>query len=83
VLDVDVDEAEVVVLEFTGALLGRGDRRGRQAAQALGLEDAIDAVPVQVRQEVAQGKGEVIEREAGGAADGTDDGPFLVAGPPA
>ena len=40
--------------------------RRRQAAQALGLEDAVDGVAVEVRQEVGDHEGEVVERKAGG-----------------
>src|SRR5688572_32909701 len=45
--DVEVNEAEIVVLELFGALLGRGDRRGWQAAEALGFENAVNAVAVE------------------------------------
>ena len=51
VLDVDVHEAEIVVLE--GAALALALLRRRQAAEPLGLEDAVDRVAVQMRQEVA------------------------------
>jgi hypothetical protein len=52
VLDVDVDKAEVVVLER--ALAPFGPVRGGRwpPAQALGAEDAPDAVAVEVRQEM-------------------------------
>jgi hypothetical protein len=47
VLHIDVDEADLVVLEravrFARAL------SGREAVEALGLEDAVDRVPVQMR----------------------------------
>ena len=52
-LDVDMHEAEVVVLE--GALaFGRlcRCRLGAASVQALGLEDAPDAVAIEMRQEV-------------------------------
>lgn len=52
VLHIDVDEADFVILEcavrFAG-LLG-----GRQPVEALGLGDAVDRVPAQVRQEVRE-----------------------------
>ena len=36
---------------------------GRQAIEALGLENAVDRMPVQVRQEVADDEGPRIERK--------------------
>jgi hypothetical protein len=80
VLHVQVHEAELVLLELGRGPLGRGGRR--PAAQARGPEDAVDVVAVEVRQEVGDHEGEVVEREAGGAAQGADDRPFLVAGLP-
>ena len=77
VLHVQVDEAELVLLELGRGLLGRGG--GRPAAQARGLEDAVDVVPVEVRQEVADHEGEVVEREAGGAAQRAHHGALLLA----
>ena len=38
------------------------------AVQALGLEDAPDTVAIEVRQEVADNKGQIIEGKVGGAA---------------
>jgi hypothetical protein len=37
-----------------------------QAAQTFGLEDAVNSVAVQVRQDVGDHKGEVIQGKAGG-----------------
>ena len=39
-------------------------------------------MPVQVLQEAPQREGQVVEGEAGGAADRADDGPFLFGRPP-
>ena len=67
VLDVDVDETEVVIAERAlalGGLLGEGPL---STIEALGFENAPDAVAVEVRQEVADNEGEVVEREVGGA----------------
>src|SRR5690348_12244144 len=74
VLDVDVHEAEVIVLE--GALAFGGLRRGRfgAAIEARGLEDAPDAVAVEMRQEMCNDKGQVIEREVGDPAQHADNG---------
>lgn len=47
VLHVDVDEADLVILD--GAVRLAGLLGGRQPVEALGLEDAVDGVPVQVR----------------------------------
>jgi hypothetical protein len=57
VLDVHVHETEIVILEF--ALLRR-----RQAAQPFGFEDAVDGIPVEMRQEVRDDEGQIIERKA-------------------
>src|SRR3954463_11177150 len=77
VLHVQVHEAELVLLELRRGPLGPGGRR--PAAQARGLEDAVDVVPVEVRQEVADHEGEVIQREAGGATQRADHGALLLA----
>src|SRR4051794_17660664 len=50
--------------------------------QSFGLEDTPNAVAVEVRQEVADDKGQVIEREVGGATQGADKGAFLFGGLP-
>src|SRR4029079_4388059 len=56
VLDVHVHEAEVIRLE--AAVRSAGAACGRQAAQALGFQDAVDRVTVEMRQKVADHKGE-------------------------
>jgi hypothetical protein len=48
-----------------------------EAVQPFGSEDTVDGVPVEMRQEVRDDEGKVVEREAGGAAKGADDGAFL------
>jgi hypothetical protein len=53
-----------------------------QAAQTLGLEEAMDGVAVQVRQDLGDHKGEVVEGKARGLPQGTDNGPLLLAGRP-
>ena len=50
--------------------------------QTFGFEDAIDAVAVEVGQEVPQREGQVVEREAGHAAQMADNGALFVGGPP-
>jgi hypothetical protein len=81
-LDVDVHEAEVVVLE--GALAPLGLVRGGRPppVQAFGPQDAPDAVAVEVRQEVGDHEGEVVEGEVGRPAQRADHGPFLLGGLP-
>src|ERR1700712_910438 len=54
----------------------------RQAVEAFSLEDAVDGVPVQMRQEVADDEGEIVERKASAAAERADDGALLIAGFP-
>ena len=80
VLHVDVDEADLVVLEaavWLAGLLGR-----RQPVEALGFEDTVDSVPVQVWQEVADDEGQRVEGKAGGAAERAHDGALLITGAP-
>ena len=80
VLHIQVHEAEPVLLESSIRLARAA--RGRQAVEALGFEDTIDRVPVQVGQEVGDHEGEVIEGEPCRAAQGADDGAFLLTGFP-
>src|ERR1700759_470561 len=78
VLDVDMHEAEVIVLE--GAFAFDGLRRCRlgSAIEALGLEDAPDAVAVEMRQEMGDDKCQVIEGEVGDPAQHADNGALLL-----
>lgn len=79
VFDVNVDEADLVLLEGTvqfASLLGG------QAVEPLRLEDAIDRIPVQVRQEMADEEGQCFEREAGAAPERIHEGALLVTGAP-
>src|SRR4051794_11394797 len=54
----------------------------RQAGQTLGFQDAGARVTVQVGQEVADHKGEVIQRKAGGPPQRAHKGPLFVRGLP-
>src|SRR5215218_6071884 len=72
VLHVQMHKAEIIGLERTIRL--PRSAWPRQAAQALGFEDTVDCVPVQVGQEVADDEGEVVEREAGCTPQSADDG---------
>src|SRR4051794_22014340 len=77
-----MDEAEVVVPELALTSL-RPVRDGWwPAAQPLGAEDAPDAVAVEVRQEVGDDEGEVVEGEVGGPAQCADHGTLLFRGLP-
>ncbi len=80
VLDVHVHEAKIVV--FESSALPFALMSGGQAAQAFGFEDAVDRIAVEMRQEVRDDEGEIIKRKAGGLAQGTDDGAFLLGGFP-
>ncbi len=82
VLDVDVDEAEVIVTEAALAFSGPVCGSFWPAVQALGLEDVPDTVTVEVRQEMADDEGEVVEREVGGTPQAADDGALLLSGLP-
>ena len=74
VLDVDMDEAEVIGAEAALAFGGPVCGGFCPAVQALGLEDAPDAVAVEMRQEVAHDEGEVIQGKVGGTTQAADDG---------
>ena len=54
----------------------------RQASQPVGLEDAVDRIAVEMRQEVRDHKREIIERKAGGLPQGADDRPLFLCGFP-
>lgn len=77
-LDVDVQEAEVVVLEGALSLGGAVGNDLGPAVQPFGLQDAENAVAVEVRQEVAHHESEVVEREVGGPSQGADHGALLL-----
>lgn len=79
--DVDVDKAKVVVAESALALGGPIGDGLWPAIQAFGLENAPDAVAIEMRQEVADDEGEVVEREVGGASKGADDGALSLRRP--
>jgi hypothetical protein len=75
VLHVHMHEAEVIRLE--AAMRSAGAIRRRQAAQALGFQDAVDRVAIEMRQEVRDHKGEVIQRKAGGPPQRAHKGPLF------
>jgi hypothetical protein len=81
-LDVDMNEAEVVVAELprTPGRTLRGC--GTTSVQPLGLEDAPDAVAVEVRQEVPDDEGQIIEGEVGPFAQQADHRAVLRGGLP-
>jgi hypothetical protein len=62
VLHVHVHEAEIVVFEGPVRLAGAACRR--QAAQALGFQNAVDRVAIEMRQKVRDHEGEIIQRKA-------------------
>src|SRR4051794_20892585 len=75
-----MDEAKIVVLE--GPIWLPGAACGRQTAQALGFQDAVDRVSIEMRQKVANHKGEVIQRKARGTTQSADNGALLFGGFP-
>ena len=77
-----MNEAEIVVSEPALAAPWSVRRGWRSAVQALGSQNAPDAVAVEMGQEVGNDEGGVIEGEVGGAAECTDHGAFLVIGLP-
>src|SRR5512134_2808066 len=81
-LDVDVDEAEVVVPEGALAPNRPGGNRQPPAVQAFCLEDAPDAVAVEMGQEVADDKGEGVECKVGALPQGADHRALFLRGLP-
>src|ERR1700753_204505 len=71
-------EAEVVVLEGALAFDRLCRWRFGAAIEARGLEDAPDAVAVEMRQEMCNDKRQVIEREVGDPAQHADNGAFRL-----
>jgi hypothetical protein len=65
VLDVDVDEAEIVIRERALAFGGPLSHRLGPTVQAFSLDDTPDAVAIEVRQEVADDERQVVEWEVG------------------
>jgi hypothetical protein len=80
VLHVYMHEAEIVRLE--AAMRSAGAISQREAAQTLGFQDAVDRIAIEMRQEVADHKGEAIQRKARRTPQRADDGPLLVTGFP-
>src|SRR5215212_5583406 len=73
-------EAKIVV--FEGPVRLAGAACGRQTAQALGFQDTVDGVPIEMRQKVGDHEGAVIQRKAGRTTQGADDGPLFLGGFP-
>src|SRR3712207_5195700 len=76
VLHIDMHEAQPVLLE--GSIGFAGAALGRQPAEALRLQDAVDRVAVQEPQAVRDHESEVIERKASRPARRADDGSLLL-----
>src|SRR3954468_10030655 len=68
-------KAEIIGLERTIRLARSA--WPRQAAQALGFQDAVDRVAGEVGQKVGDHKGQVIQGEAGRTPQCTDNSPFF------
>src|SRR5918912_814322 len=77
---VHVHEAEIVRLE--AAMRSAGAISWREAAQALGFQDAVDCITVEMGQEVGDHKGEVIQGKARGTPQGADNGALFLGGFP-
>ena len=78
VLDVDVHKAEVIVLEGALAFGGLCRWRFGPAVEAFGPEDAPDAVAVEMRQEVGDDEGQVVEGKVGDPTERADNGTLLL-----
>src|SRR4051812_48870024 len=68
-------KAKIVLLE--AAVRSAGAINRREAAQALGFQDAVDRVSIEMRQKVGHHEGQVIERKAGRTPQGADNGPLF------
>ena len=68
-------EAKIVLLE--AAVRSAGAINRREAAQALGFQDAVDRVSIEMREKVDHHEGQVIERKAGRTPQGADNGPLF------
>ena len=75
--DVDVNKAQVIVLEapLSFARLRRGF--GRSSIEPFGLEYPVDAVAIEVWQEVPEHEGQVIQGKACRPAYSADDRAFF------
>src|SRR5205085_8572444 len=65
-------KAKIVLLE--AAVRSAGAINRREAAQALGFQDAVDRVAIEMREKVDHHEGQVIERKAGCTPQGADNG---------
>jgi len=78
VLDVDVHEAELVILEAALSFGGLCWRRFSAPVQSFGLEDTPDAVAIEMRQEMADDEGQVVEGEVAKPTERADNGALFV-----
>src|SRR3954454_9240506 len=76
--DIDVDKAEVVVLESLFSLYRLGGAGRRSAIQALCLPEAPHAVAIEVRQKMRDDEGKVIQRKVGAPAQSADHRTFFL-----
>lgn len=60
----DVDKAQITVLEAALPFAGLRCGLGWSSIKPLGLEHPIDAVAIEVRQDVPEHEGEIIQGEA-------------------
>lgn len=81
-LDVDVDISQVIISERSGAASCLCSLFGWPTIEASILENAPDAVTVQVRQEMPQDKGQIIKAEFGCLAQMANDRPLFLTGFP-
>lgn len=80
--NVDVDKTEIIVVEASLPLAGLQRRLGWSSIEALGLQDTVNAITVEMWQKVPEYEGEIIQREACCSAHGADDGALLLVHPP-
>ena len=76
-LHVDVDEAKVIVGECPLAARGNSPLSRRPAAKPGILQNAPDAVPVEVRQKVAHDESQIIKSKIGRTTKVANNRPFL------
>lgn len=83
-VDFEVDKTEIIVVKVSLPLAGLHRRLGWSSIEALGLQDTINAIAVEIwqTQKVPEYEGEIVQREACCSEDGADDGALLLANPP-
>src|SRR5947209_3461644 len=78
VLDINVNKAKIILFEGSLSLYWSGRDRSGSAVQSLRLQNAPDAITIQVRQKMRDDEGQVIQSEVGDSAQRTDYRAFFL-----